>query len=100
MKTHRSIGWRSLPASLLVAVAGALLGAAGCEETHPTAQQPPNGAHPNAAPVASGSTEKNPISGNRKSTLGKAYDVAENLVDEKIPEYNRRIEEQLNPGKK
>lgn len=65
----------------------------GCDEDRPTvvaAKAPTTESNPNqVAP-----TGKNPISGNRKSTLGKAYDVAEDLVDNKIPDYQKRIEEE------
>lgn len=66
---------------------------AGCDEDRavPVAAAQPAQPHPNSVQPSG----KNPISGNRTSTVGKAYDVAEDLVDNKIPEYQRRIDEEL-----
>lgn len=80
----------------------AAVGAAGCDEDRatPVAASPVTAPQPNAADAGPrGPKEKNPISGNRKSTYGKAYDVAEDLVDNKIPEYNKRLEEEMEKNK-
>lgn len=43
---------------------------------------------------------RNPISGHRRSGLGKALDAAEDLKYEKIPEYHRRVNEEADPNKR
>lgn len=73
-----------------------------CDEDRatPVAGTPASTApNPNGPPTVTGNADKNPISGNRKSALGKAYDVAEDLRDNKIPAYNKKIEEEIEKGK-
>jgi len=100
MKTLRTLAWSAAARRAVVVVLAVLAVpflAPGCDEDRPTpvAATPPAGPNPNGPPTTVASKEKNPISGHRKSTLGKAYDVAEDLVDNKIPEYNRKLEEEL-----
>ncbi|MBM4112090.1 MAG: hypothetical protein FJ253_01760 [Phycisphaerae bacterium] len=97
---HRRPAWSVvLAGSLLGAFVGAFVAA--CDEDRPTpvvkAVDPAD--NPNGPPKDAGAAGKNPISGHRKSAYGKAYDVAENLVDEKIPAYNRKIEEEVEKNK-
>lgn len=67
--------------------------AVGCDEDRATPTPAPQPSQ-SAAPTG-GQSGANPIKGNRSSAYGKAYDVAEDLVEKKIPDYNRRIEEEL-----
>jgi len=85
-----------------LAMIAAAMVVVGCDEDRATPvvqapAQPQPGSEP---PPPRGPKEKNPISGHRTSTYGKAYDVAEDLVDNKIPAYNKRLEEEMEKNKR
>lgn len=86
--THR-LAWSLVLLSACVVAA--------CDEDRAppvVATQDPNAASPNGPEGRTQNAGPNPISGHRQSALGKAYDVAENLRDKKIPEYNKKLEEE------
>lgn len=73
-----------------------------CDEDRPApvaASTDSNAPNPNGPEGRTDNAGKNPISGHRQSALGKAYDVAEDLRDNKIPEYNKKIEEEVEKSK-
>lgn len=82
-----------------------VVGLAACDEDRAdpvqvTQQQPATEAQQPASHVGPGDQGRNPISGHRRSGIGKSLDVGEDLRDQKIPEYNRRLEEEANPNKR